>query len=56
MLFRSELALAVTGPDGLDLRKTLNVEVEPRSAYELQVAVSTWPWKRLSADWDRASE
>ena len=50
------LALAVIGPDGLDLRKTVDVEVEPRSAYELQVSVATWPWTRVAADWDRISD
>ena len=51
-----ELALSLTGPDGLDLKKLVDVEVEPRSAYELRVWVATWPWTRLATDWDRTSD
>ena len=48
-----DLALALTSPDGLDLRKTIGVDVEARSAYALKLTVATWPWERLAADWEK---
>jgi serine/threonine protein kinase len=53
---RHELRIAVTAKDGLDLVKTMDVEVDPRSEYDLRVSVATWPRRRLSADWGRAEE
>ena len=53
---RHELALAFVAPGRLNLGKAIDVEVEPRTAYELQVSVSTWPWKRIGTDWDRVSD
>lgn len=51
-----ELTVKVTSRDGLDLVKTLDVQVEPKSVYELQLSVSTWPRKRIAADWDLVEE
>ena len=50
-----ELAIAMTGPDGLDLHTTVDIEIEPRGAYQLQVSMARWPWKRISADWERSN-
>ena len=46
-----ELSIKVTGRDDLELVKTLSVQVEPRSEYELHISVATWPRARISADW-----
>ena len=51
-----ELTLSLTAPGAEILRKTIDVDVEPRSEYELRLAVSTWPWRRLAADWDRVAD
>jgi hypothetical protein len=51
-----ELTVRVTGRDGLELAKTLNVQVDPKSEYELRISVKTWPMKRISADWDVVRE
>jgi hypothetical protein len=48
---RHELSVKVTGSDGLDLVKALDVQVASSSEYDLQVSVTTWPRKRISADW-----
>lgn len=53
---RHELTVDVRGSDGLALAKTLAVQVEPRSEYELQISVATWPRKRIGADWDLVEE
>jgi Protein kinase domain len=50
------LKIAVTSQDGLDLSKTMDVHVDPRSEYDLRVTVGTWPRKRISADWDQVEE
>jgi hypothetical protein len=50
------LTIKVTGRDGLALEKTLDVQVEPKSEYDLQVSVTTWPRARISADWSRVEE
>jgi hypothetical protein len=50
---RHELRIAVTAKDGLELVRTMDVEVDPRTEYDLEVSVATWPRRRLSADWGR---
>ena len=47
-----ELTVRVTARDDLDLVKNLHVRVEPKSEYDLQISVATWPRKRIGADWD----
>jgi hypothetical protein len=47
------LSLTLTGPDGLDLRKSIDIDVDARSAYGLRVSVASWPWKRLAAGWQK---
>jgi serine/threonine-protein kinase len=51
-----ELTVKVTGRDGLELAKTVAVQVDPKSEYVLQISVKTWPMKRISADWDVVKE
>ena len=46
------LTVKVTARDGLELVKTLDVQIESKSEYDLHISVSTWPRKRMSADWD----
>jgi hypothetical protein len=53
---RHDLAINVKGPDDLELVKTLSVQVEPRSEYDLQISIATWPRARISADWSRVTE
>jgi hypothetical protein len=48
-----DLSLALTGPGGLDLHKSIDVDVDARAAYALRVSVASWPWKRLAADWQK---
>jgi serine/threonine-protein kinase len=48
-----ELSLALTGPDGLDLRKSIDVDVDARAAYRLDLSIASWPWTRLAADWHK---
>jgi hypothetical protein len=50
------LTVKVTGADGLEIVKPLNVRVDPRSEYDLQISVSTWPRTRISADWEIVEE
>ncbi|HJQ98609.1 MAG TPA: serine/threonine-protein kinase [Candidatus Polarisedimenticolaceae bacterium] len=49
-----DLTLALTSPDGLDLRKAIELDVDPRSTYALELSVASWPWERLAADWEKA--
>ena len=51
-----ELRITVSAQDGLDLSKTMDVQVDPRSEYDLRVSVGTWPTSRISADWDPVEE
>ena len=51
-----DLALSLTSPDGLDLRKTIDVDVEARAVYALKLSVAAFPWERLSADWKKGSD
>lgn len=53
---RHELTIKVKGRDDLELLKSLTVQVEPRSEYDLQISIATWPRARMSADWSRISE
>ena len=53
---RHALRVRITGPDGLDLARTMTVQIDPRSEYDLRISVATWPRARLSADWDRVEE
>jgi hypothetical protein len=48
---RHELSIKVTAPGGLELVKNVSVDVAPNAEYDLQVSISTWPRKRISADW-----
>ena len=50
-----DLSVTLTG-DGLDLTRSVDVDVDPRAPYALRLGVATWPWKRISADWDRLSD
>jgi len=53
---RHELAVRVTGPDGLELVKSVDVQVAPNSEYDLRISISTWPRKRIGTDWGQVAE
>jgi serine/threonine protein kinase len=46
-----ELTVRIRGRDTLELDKTLDVRVDPKSEYDLRISVKTWPMERISADW-----
>ncbi|HEX6852169.1 MAG TPA: serine/threonine-protein kinase [Candidatus Polarisedimenticolaceae bacterium] len=51
-----ELTVSVSGPNGLSLSKTLDVEVDPKEGYRLGIDVATWPIDRIATDWDVVEE
>jgi len=50
------LTVRVSVGAGLDLVKSLELQVEPSSEYDLRIAISTWPRRRINADWDLVTE